>query len=173
MAFPLLHPNIPTSVFSPITAPEFDAQPSFQNFQNPWLSLPQSQPLKQGALEYSDEFKKAAARAWMAAAGGLKRSESGFWIANNGQGGPISTWLDTKDGHPSARMDLPTEAMGLYHTHPNYANASPSSTDINSVRQAHTSMYVGSRDGLYGIDPGGQVTHIFSDPYWMTSKNPR
>jgi hypothetical protein len=49
----------------------------------------------------------------------------------------------------------------------------PSADDIQIAKKMHHTVYVASKGGLFAVDPGGQVTHVFKSENWASDKNPK
>ena len=123
---------------------------------------------KIGELVYSVAFRKAARNAWRATWNGTSRYETGFSIDENGRPGELqSSEFASHDALSHVRLISRSNALGTFHIHNNYGNPRPSELDINIAKTTHKMVYVGSRDGLYSVDPDGNVRHLFSDLDWF------
>lgn len=60
-----------------------------------------------------------------------------------------------------------SNAVGTFHVHNNYGDPRPSKLDINIAKTTRKMVYVGSRDGLYCVDPDGNVRRPFSTVNWF------
>jgi len=113
-------------------------------------------------------FRKAARNAWRATWNGTARYETGFSIDENGRpGGLQSSEFATHDGLSHVRLVSRSKALGTFHIHNNYGDSKPSELDINIAKTTHKMVYVGSRDGLYSVDPDGTVRHLFRTVNWF------
>jgi hypothetical protein len=123
-------------------------------------------------LENSPEFKKAATDVWKAAGEGRNSNESGTYLDQNNERGPIAT--SNTEGKMS--LVVPREAESTIHSHPNHAGSSmmggqPSETDIATAKKLGRSVYVVSKSGLQVVEKDGKVTSIYSNPDWMSRDN--
>jgi len=123
---------------------------------------------KTDELVYSVAFRKAARNAWRATWNGTARYETGFSIDENGRPGRLqSSEFAPKEGLSHVRLISKSNALGTFHIHNNYGDPRPSELDINIAKVTHKMVYVGSRDGLYSVDPDGNVRHLFSAVNWF------
>ena len=123
---------------------------------------------KTDELVYSVAFRKAARSAWRATWNGTARYETGFSIEENGRPGVLqSSEFAPKEGLSHVRLISKSNALGTFHIHNNYGDPRPSELDINIAKTTHKMVYVGSRDGLYSVDPDGNVRHVFSKINWF------
>jgi hypothetical protein len=68
----------------------------------------------------------------------------------------------------------PSNAQATLHTHPSKSGADePSADDIQIAKKMHHTVYVASKVGLFAVDPGEQVTHVFKYSDWMSQKSPQ
>jgi hypothetical protein len=119
-------------------------------------------------LVCSVAFWKAARKAWRAIWNGTARYETGFSIDENGRPGELqSSEFATHDGLSHVRLISRFNATDTFHSHNNYGNPRPSELDIYIVKTTHKMVYVGSRDGLYSVDPNGNVHHVFHTVNWL------
>jgi len=134
----------------------------------------QKQPTKEGALEYSDAFRKAAGNA-VAASRNFTGNESGFAVDAKGQ--PRKTQTSIGSGIENAhhlRIAAPWNTMATLHTHPTRTGTEgPSADDIQNAKNLRRTVYVASSGGLYAIDPGGSVSQVFKSPTWYSDKGPK
>jgi len=119
-------------------------------------------------LVHSVAFRKAARNAWRATWNGTARYETGFSIDENGRPGELqSSEFAARDGLSHVRIISRSNALGTFHIHNNYGDPRPSELDINIAKTTHKMVYVGSRDGLYSVDPDGNVRHVFITINWF------
>jgi proteasome lid subunit RPN8/RPN11 len=119
-------------------------------------------------LEHSAAFRKAARNAWRATWNGTARYETGFSIDQNGRPGELqSSEFASYDRLSHVAIISKSNALGTFHIHNNYGDPRPSKLDINIAKTTRKIVYVGSRDGLYSVDPNGNVRHLFSSPNWF------
>jgi hypothetical protein len=130
--------------------------------QAPDLGQSASQPSANDVLETQDNFRKAASDAWAATRNGTKNEEAGFAINKDGSAGPVSV---NQGIHGT--FQVPSSSMALFHTHPNLSTSDPSPTDIATAKKVGKTIYVGSREGLFAVDPSGNVTHIYKNDEWQ------
>jgi hypothetical protein len=136
--------------------------------------LPTSQPTKEGAIEYSPEFKKLAANMWDKSGRGVQQTEVGTYIDKSGNAGsPTEHSTDSSDHNANIKMNVPNDALAVIHTHPNHSGDRPSQADVGAAVASKKTIYVTSRTGLWAVDPGGKTTQVFSSPLWMRDKNPK
>ena len=136
----------------------------------------ETKPTAEGAVENSDDFryaaKKASEQSSLGESGrGGREVEAGFVVPKQGKIGKVSAELNSsayKSGH--IHQTLSSDDLGALHTHDKFHNATPSDDDIATAKMAHRTIWVTSRAGLFGVDPGGQVTQIFSKADWMNEK---
>jgi len=142
------------------------------------------EPSREGAVELSPAFRKAAAAAsQMAQMGEIKRSQNGGAIRNTGEAGfaarrdgsvsPVVFSPDQESSKGTISQEVSSGDLGIFHTHDRYHQSDPSEADKNAAKKAHTTVWVASKDGLYSVDPSGQVTKVFTNPDWASSKNPK
>ena len=114
---------------------------------------------KAGELVDSVAFRKAARNAWRATSNGTARYEAGFSIDENGRPGELQISrfqsVDSLNHVNHVRLVSRSNALGTFHIHNNYSYPRPSELDINIAKTTHKMVYVGSRDGLYSVDPEG------------------
>jgi len=122
-------------------------------------------------LEHSRAFKKAAEDAWHAAHNGSAPFETGFAIDENGRPGKLqsSIFAPDENAHHLRLVFSPT-CMATFHVHNKFGEPEPSPHDVEIAKTKHMTMYVGSRDGLYAVDPDGNVRHVFTSPTWFDQK---
>lgn len=133
---------------------------------------PKAGPSREGVSENSPEFKKAAADVWKAAGEGRNSNESGTYLDQNNERGPIAT--SNTEGKMS--LVVPKEAQSTIHSHPNHAGSSmmggqPSETDIATAKKLGRSVYVVSKSGLQVAEKDGKVTNVYSNPDWISRDN--
>ena len=123
---------------------------------------------KTDELVYSAAFRKAARNAWRATWNGTARYETGFSIDEKGRPGELqSSEFATYDALRHVRLVSRSNALGTFHVHNNYGDPRPSELDTNIAKTTHKMVYVGSRDGLYSVDPDGNVRHLFRTVNWF------
>lgn len=127
------------------------------------LGHPKKGPNKDGVLENTPDFKKAARAVWDAAGRGRNTNEAGVYLDENNKAAPVQ--VSDKDGKASLRV--PTSSKMLLHSHPNTAGGQPSDQDIESAKKLGKTIYVVSKSGLQGVDKFGKVTAVYSNPDWM------
>jgi hypothetical protein len=132
--------------------------------------FPSEQPAKEGSIEYDPRFRKAASDAWERVGNGSAKAESGFVIGRTGGTVPAGV----APGHSLQLTNLPG-GVGNLHTHQNGAYQGPSDADIQDAKndKEHRTYYVASKGGLYSVNHAGEITHIFSNTDWASSKNPQ
>jgi hypothetical protein len=172
---PVLHPNGETHNISVPADTSLDDLHSalLETYTHPAIESQIKQPTKEGVLEYSDAFRKAAKDA-VSASRGFMGNEAGF--ASNAQGTPGKIQQDLGGGSDTAhhvRIVAPSDAQYTFHTHPSRTGGDePSPEDKQNAKNLHRTIYVASQAGLFGVDPSGQVTHVFENSDWA-SKTPR
>lgn len=178
---PFFHPNIPVAPTLDLTPPNLHAeQPSFPS--SVWLSnSSNAQPSLQDAVEFTPQFRASAKRAIeMARLEEARRrhgvnagGEAGFAVNQAGAPGPVAFSTDGNEAHGSMQQTIFPSDLGALHTHDAFHQADPSGMDRQAAQKAHTTLWIASHDGLYGVDPAGQVTHLFSSPNWFDkNQNP-
>lgn len=130
------------------------------------------QPTKEGSLEYSPEFRKAGAELWSRSNMGQRPGEVGTYLDSTGKVGPYTFHAQEPDG-ASVQVSVPKGAPYVAHTHPNYADSEPSPQDIAVPKAFKKTIFVVSSTGLHAIDPAGNVTTVFHNTDWPTSKHPQ
>ena len=138
----------------------------------------ETKPTAEGAVENSDAFRQSALKAANRAASaevnvkhGGEGGEAGFTVQNSGVTSPIDFQSDKssrESGHITQKITPDT--LGALHTHDFRHQDTPSADDIAAAKMAHRTIWVTSRAGLFSVDPGGQVTQIFSKADWMNEK---
>jgi hypothetical protein len=146
---------------SPYLGPNVDA-----------LGHPKKGPSRSGVLENSPEFKKAASAVWEAAGRGRNTSESGTYLDQDLERGPIVS--SNTEGKMS--LVVPKDAQSTLHTHPDHFNGTqaggqPSDVDIATAKKLGKSVYVVSKSGLQVVEKDGKVTNVFNNPDWTTRDN--
>jgi hypothetical protein len=122
---------------------------------------------KTDELVHSVAFRKAARKAWRATWNGSARYETGFSIDETGRPGEVqSSEFASQGGLNHLRLISKSNALGTFHIHNNYGDPRPSELDVNIAKATHKMVYVGSRDGLYSVDPDGNVRQVFSTANW-------
>jgi hypothetical protein len=138
---PILHPE--TGEIHNIAVPsdtdlsELHSALSDAGYEHPALDLHQ-QPTKEGSLEYSDAFRKAAKDA-VGASRNFTGNESGFAVDVNGQPGKTQTSIGagSQNSHHLA-IAAPSNAEAALHTHPMRTGADePSADDIKIAKNMH------------------------------------
>ena len=127
------------------------------------------QPNRDDVLENQKSFKDSSRAAWSSVASGLVAKEAGFNVDKYGRAGTIREHSARNGEVPSVEMGVSPQAMALVHTHPSVGGFSPrpSKNDIEVAKQTKKTVYVVGSQGLFAVDPGGDVTNVYSDPDWM------
>ncbi|HEV2194029.1 MAG TPA: hypothetical protein VGR55_00465 [Candidatus Acidoferrum sp.] len=176
---PILHPN--GSVHSVAIPPDLD----FGDFHKALLdseyghqifTQPQPQPRREDALEFSPQFRDAAAKAIMASHN-FTGQEAGFAIradgtpARNTKNEPVIQ--SSKEFGTGHNLKVITQAsdMGIYHTHPH--NPRPSPADIEDAKKNRMTIYAASPEGLWQVSASGEVQQVFQSRTWYSDKNPK
>jgi hypothetical protein len=177
------HPDGVHNIAVPEDTPLADLHNALlENYTHPAIEAHVKQPTREGALEYSDVFRKAAANAVSLARqkefGRLHGSsdstgEAGFVIGAKDQSEVKFSPDKTGADHAGMTLGVRDSDIGTFHTHDSFHQADPSTVDKESAKKFHKTVYIASRDGLYAVDPGGQVTQIFKNQDWASSKNPK
>lgn len=129
-------------------------------------------PTKEGALEYSEQFRMAARNA-IGASRNFTGNESGFSSDAQGNPGKIQTTVGVATAGASHQLKIagPSNAQYTLHTHPkNTGSDQPSPEDVQNAKNLHRTVYVASQAGLFSVDPGGRVTQVFKNPDWAKGK---
>jgi len=127
--------------------------------------------VQRAALEHSGAFKKAAKDAWNATRNGTKAIEAGFSIDQYGRPGKIQTSMgDRGDAAHNLKIISSSTAMGTLHVHNKFGVPTPSENDIKAAKTLRKMVYVASREGLYSVDPDGNVLHVFDGEDWFNKK---
>jgi|SRR5215470_2810514 len=72
----------------------------------------------------------------------------------------------------SRRDLLAIETASLFFSDANnYGDPRPSELDVTIAKTTDKMVYVGSRDGLYSVDPDGNVRHVFSKINWFDKRS--
>jgi hypothetical protein len=130
--------------------------------------LPQKQPTADGAVENSPLFRTTARKAWDESVSGMDpTTEAAFEVDKTGATGLIRTERSPKGSIPKDRVEADPDSLGVVHTHPNAFTHGPSDNDIAAAKKAHKTIWVVSSGGLYSVDPGGNVEHVYKDPNWL------
>lgn len=137
----------------------------------------ETKPTKEGAVEFSPEFRAAAKKAvTMATLEASRRKhgenaggEAGFSVHGSGETSPVKFSQDQEPSGGSMHQSVSGDDLGALHTHDSFHKADPSGGDEAAAKQAHTTVWVASRDGLYGVDPSGEPTKVFSNPNWYNA----
>jgi hypothetical protein len=156
------------------SAPEI-SDPNFKNkgvpYSEPEKSGPygwkEAQPTTEGTLEHDPKFKDVASKVWQAAGYGKEAAESGTYLDQNLDRGPISSSERGVEGKMS--VVVPKDAPYTIHSHPNHAGSSimggqPSATDIATAKKLGKYVYAVSRTGLQYAAPSGDTGVVFTDP---------
>jgi hypothetical protein len=128
---------------------------------------PVDNPTRQGVLENSPAFKKAALDVWDASGRGRNSNEAGVGLDDDLKAEPVQT--STKDNKMSIRV--PASSKILLHSHPNNMGGQPSPQDIDSAKALGKTIYVVSKRGLQAVDKFGKVTNVYSDADWTQKDN--
>jgi hypothetical protein len=127
------------------------------------------QPNRDDVLENQKSFKEASKAAWSGVASGLVPREAGFNVDKYGRAG-TNTEHSARNGEvPSVEMGVSPQAMALVHAHPLVGGFSPrpAKNDIEVAKQTEKTLCVVGSQGLFAVDPSGNVTNVYSDPEWM------
>lgn len=135
------------------------------------------QPTREGAIEYSPEFREAAGKAVQAVANFSKKgTEAGFAVNKSGKPAHTPAGKPIIQYNPSGRhlsiVSQPDDVATL-HTHPADADSKPSPGDIDSTKKSRKVTMVASSNGLYEVDPEGNVQQVFKSPTWYSDKEPK
>jgi hypothetical protein len=174
VVIPVAHPGGEVhSIAFPENTPIEDVHSALlKDYTHPVIESQLKAPTKEGSLEYSDAFRKAARNA-INASRGFMGNEAGF--ASDAQGNPGRTQQDVGGGSQTARhihITAPSNAQYTLHTHPRRTGGDePSPDDIQNAKNLRHTVYVASQAGLFAVDPGGSVTHVFKNEDW--TKNPK
>lgn len=176
---PVVHPN--GEVHSVAVPPDLDLGDFHKalldsEYSHQVLAQPQSQPRREDAIEFSPQFRDAAAKAIMASHN-FTGQEAGFAIrqdgspARNVKGEPVIQ--SSKEFGKGHNLKVITQAndLGILHTHPN--NPRPSPGDIDDAKQNHMTIYAASPEGLWQVSPSGEVQQVFNSRTWYSDKNPK
>jgi len=88
--------------------------------------------------------------------------ETEFAIDEEGHPGKLQSSVFARDENTHhLRISFRSTAIGTFHVHNEFGEPKPSPHDIEIAKAKHKIMYVGSRDGLYWVDPDGNVRHVF------------
>jgi hypothetical protein len=131
---PVLHPNGEIhSVAAPPDTELADLHSSLMaaGYSHPAIDTQEKQPTREGSLEYSDEFRSAAKKAYDLSGDGRLNREAGFSVDKSGVPGPMQ-YNDMKHGDESGSLAIQTEpsALGTLHTHRDVGNPQPSPHDV-------------------------------------------
>lgn len=163
---PVAHPNGEVhNIAVPPDTPLADLHAALNDYSMD-LAGPRKGPSKDGVLENSPDFKKAAWDVWTAAGRGRYENEAGVSLDDKGKEAPVQ--VSKKDGRAS--LVVPASSKVLLHSHPNSAGGQPSEKDIESAKKYGKTIYVVSKSGLQGVDKFGKTTIVYSDPTWMNKK---
>ncbi len=172
--FPVAHPS---GDLHNIAVPEGTSMEDFHSALQDYYHndlTPQNQPTREGTLEMSDQFRKAARDA-VSASRGFMGNEAAFAVDAQGNPGKIQQEIGagSQNAHHVA-IKAPSNALATLHTHPRRTGADePSPEDIQVAKNQHHTIYVASQGGLFAVDPGGAVSHVFKSPSWASDKNPK
>jgi hypothetical protein len=126
---------------------------------------------KTADFEHSASFRKAAEQAWRSTRNGDAPYEAGFSIDKDGRPGKIQmSMFATVHAKTHLSIASTPTALGTLHVHTKYGEPTPSDDDIKSAKTLHKMIYVESRNGLYAIDPDGNVRHVFADVEWFSKR---
>jgi hypothetical protein len=131
----------------------------------------------EGAIENQPSFLHAARQAMMERGqAGRPNQESGFTVDQRGQVSKVSS--QDNQNRPagtagSMKQQVGPDTLLALHTHPDAGDSRPSPQDIQAAKQTGKQIYVESRDGLFGIDAQGNVTHIYNGTQWLNKKAQR
>ena len=101
------------------------------------------------------------AEAWKDSVTHLGERENGGWLIQNADGShSVQRWPEGDPAQIGVPEDVPENAVGAFHTHPNRVGTSgPSRADIRAV-QANPEIaphYIVSHDGVWVIDASGNA----------------
>jgi hypothetical protein len=176
VVIPVAHPSGDVHrIEMPLDTPieDFHNALSDAGYSHPVLDVPQPQPTKEGAVEYSPDFKSGAQKVWESVTSGLEPAEAGAAVGRTGKMGPITKQQNGPNRHAEVQIPTWPGIMGTIHTHPNTNNDMPSDEDRTAAKMNKSTLWICSRSGLWSVDPGGQVTHVFTNREWMKDKKPR
>jgi hypothetical protein len=135
-------------------------------------------PAKEASLEYSPEFRKAAAEAWQKVQYGNRprpeqgSPEAGFTIGRDGK--PSAVKVATKESGPGEmRFVTDPDTLAVFHTHSDPWIRRPSTRDQALAKNNHRQIYTATKDGLFLTGPDGKTTQVFRRADWATKKNPQ
>jgi len=176
LAYVLLFPQAPTNTQSGNeaytilevreTATEVDVQPLPEKSRT--SSVVESNRVQ---LEQSAAFKKAAGDAWHATHNGTAHFETGFAIGKDGRPGKLqSSIFAPYEAAHHLQISFSTTDIGTFHVHNKYGDPKPSPHDIQIAKTTHKMVYVSSREGLYCVDPNGNVRHLSASETWFDRK---
>lgn len=130
-------------------------------------------PNEEGALENSEVFKKAASSLYANAQSNERMqrggSEYGKTVSKTGAPGKMEEMKDLPDkGH--LVQEIKSSDIGAMHTHDKWHQPDPSTGDVAAAKKAHKTIWVVSREGLYAVDPGGQITRLYNSADDLANK---
>jgi len=134
------------------------------------------EPTREGALENTEAFRKAALKSSMLAATGEIRlrsgsgegGEAGFVIRKDGTVGPVTFQSDeSSEASGHLKQKIGPEDFATFHTHDSRHLSTPSRDDIEIAKRTHHPVYVASRDGLFMVNPtDGKITQVYNRSDW-------
>lgn len=133
-------------------------------------------PTKEGALEYSTEFRKAAAEAWQKVGYGNRlrpeqgSREAGFTVDRDGKINVIKVTAQER-GAGEMKFVIGPDTLAVFHTHSDPWIRRPSTGDEASAKYSHMQIYTTTKDGLFLTGPDGKTVQIFQQDEWATRKN--
>ena len=127
------------------------------------------EPKKEGALEYSPEFKQTAKRIWSRVTNGKAEGEAGTYFTAEGKSGDVQQ----SPGGYELSVKAPKSAPYVIHTHPDKGTDKPSPPDVASAKKYNKTIYVVSRSGLWSAEPDGNFQRVFKSPTWYEDKEPK
>jgi hypothetical protein len=149
------------------TVERVEAKNSLEFASNPAAT----KEVQKAAMEHSGAFRKAAKDAWNATRNGTKALEAGFSIDQYGRPGKIQTSMgDRGDAAHNLKIISSSTAMGTLHVHNKFGVPTPSENDIKAAKMFRKMVYVASQEGLYSVDPDGNVFHVFDGEDWFNKK---
>jgi hypothetical protein len=142
------------------------------------IEVKQAQPTAEGALENSREFREAARKAWSAVSFGQLPQEAGFLVSPNGRSSPVELGREVGPYETVGKTVFripPGGAFATLHSHPRKTltrnwEQEPSANDKAVAIRNRKNVYVTTSEGLFLVEPDGNVVHVFHSATWMTDK---
>lgn len=167
VVIPVVHPSGDVHNISvPADTPLPDLHDALTDYYHP-LPSDTKQPSAADAVENSDAFKLRAQQAWDKAMNGLKPNvESGFDVGKT-EVGPLQTHEGAPGSQAKDTIQVGKDSLGALHTHPSNRDSRPSPADIAAAQNTRKTMWVASKDGLFAVDPKGNVSQVYNKSDWM------